>query len=207
MDVIKGNNGRSCEKRCGALHLIMGPMYAGKSTKLIQTFNELDKSKDGQAKVVVITHAIENRYSLDKLSSHDRKEVDCTKVSDIKTIINACSNTISNDIQLADYILLDEAQFFPDLINTIELVETFHKTVYVYGLDGDFKRNKFGSILDLVPFCDTVQKLSGKCSHCDNKSHFSWRLSNDRTTQIVVGAASEYVSLCRQCYMNMQCNV
>jgi len=198
MSNIKHNDGR-----CGELHLIMGPMYAGKSTKLINKYDELNSSNEGSGsnKVVVVTHALETRYSLDKLSSHDRKEVDCTKVSDIQTIINACSNTISNNIQLADYILLDEAQFFPDLKKTIELVETFHKTVYVFGLDGDFKRNKFGAILDLIPFCDTVQKLSGKCSKCENNSHFSWRLSNDRTTQIVVGAASEYVALCRLCYL------
>ena len=191
------------ERRCGELHLIMGPMYAGKSTKLIQTYNNLDKCNDGQTKAVVVTHALENRYSLDKLSSHDRKEVDCTKVADIQTLINACTNNVSNNIQRADYILLEEAQFFPDLIKTIELVETFHKTVYVYGLDGDFKRNKFGTILDLVPYCNTVQKLHGKCSNCENTSHFSWRVSTDKTTQVVVGAADEYVALCRQCYLKL----
>ena len=186
----------------GELHVVMGPMYSGKSTKLIETYNDIIKKSNGKRhNVVVVTHAIETRYSIDKLSSHDRKEVECTKVSDIQSIINACSNNIDNDIQYADYILIDEAQFFTDLMKTIKLVEMFNKTVYVYGLDGDFKRNKFGSILELIPFCNTVEKLCGKCSNCDNLSFFSWRISNDKTTQIVVGSSDQYVALCRQCYI------
>ena len=185
----------------GNLHLIMGPMYAGKSTKLIETYNNLMKVDSEKSRVIVVTHALETRYSHDKLSSHDRKEVDCIKVTDIQSIIQACCSTINNNIQMAKYILIDEAQFFPDLIKVIELVEKYNKTVYVYGLDGDFKRNKFGTILDLVPYCNTVQKLNGKCSNCDNKSYFSWRISNDRTTQIVVGSSEKYIALCRQCYI------
>ena len=185
----------------GNLHLIMGPMYAGKSTKLIETYNNLMKIDSEKSRVIVVTHALETRYSHDKLSSHDRKEVDCIKVTDIQSINQACCSTINNNIQMAKYILIDEAQFFPDLIKVIELVEKYNKTVYVYGLDGDFKRNKFGTILDLVPYCNTVQKLNGKCSNCDNKSYFSWRISNDRTTQIVVGSSEKYIALCRQCYI------
>ena len=194
--VIKNDNMQ------GNLHLITGPMYSGKSTKLIETYNNLLKCDDCVcSQVVVVTHTLETRYSYDKLSSHDRKELECIKVEDIQTIINACSNTISNKIQHAKYIMIDEAQFFPDLKKVIELVEKFNKSVFIYGLDCDFKRNKFGSILDLVPYCNTVQKLSGKCSYCDNKSHFSWRISNDKTTQIIVGSAEEYIALCRLCYL------
>ena len=188
--------------KCGELHLVMGPMYSGKSTKLIETYKSLlDSGCPEKSNIVVVTHSIETRYSMDKLSSHDRKEVECTKVSNVQSIVNACSNNVSNNIQLAEYILIDEAQFFSDLMKVIELVDTYHKTVYVYGLDGDFKRNKFGSILDLIPFCDSVEKLKGKCFHCENKSHFSWRLTNDKTTQVIVGSSNEYEALCRRCYI------
>ena len=188
------------DSKCGELHIVMGPMYSGKSTKLIETYNTLLESYTEKSKIVVVTHSIETRYSMDKLSSHDRKEVECTKVSNVQSIVNACTNNVSNNIQLADFILIDEAQFFTDLIKVIELVETYQKTVYVYGLDGDFKRNKFGSILDLIPYCDSVVKLNGKCFHCDNNSHFSWRITKDKTTQVIVGSSNEYVALCRGCY-------
>jgi len=194
MDII-GNNVKN-----GNLHLIMGPMYSGKSSHLIQNFNELSLINQN---VLVVTHTIETRYSIDNLSSHDRKEVACKKVNDIQSVITLCNSDIKNDVQLAEYILVDEAQFFPDLLKIIELVETYNKTVYVYGLDGDFKRNKFGSILDLIPFCNTVKKLNGTCSRCENSSLFSWRISHDKMTQVVVGAADEYIPLCRQCYLKV----
>jgi thymidine kinase len=41
-----------------------------------------------------------------------------------------------------------------------------NKKVYVCGLDGDFERKKFGSILDLIPLCDKVRKLTSLCSIC-----------------------------------------
>ena len=103
--------------KCGELHLVMGPMYSGKSTKLIETYKSLlDSGCPEKSNIVVVTHSIETRYSMDKLSSHDRKEVECTKVSNVQSIVNACTNNVSNNIQLAEYILIDEAQFFSDLM-------------------------------------------------------------------------------------------
>ena len=59
-------------------------------------------------------------------------------------------------------ILIDEAQFFTDLMEILYIVEKLNKNVYIFGLDGDFKRNKFGNILDLIPYCDTITKLQAR---------------------------------------------
>ena len=49
---------------------------------------------------------------------------------------------------------------FEDLIEVVDiLVNVYKKEVYVCGLDGDFKRQKFGKILDLIPNCDEVVEL------------------------------------------------
>ena len=55
------------------------------------------------------------------------------------------------------------------------------KKVYVCGLDGDFKRKKFGQILDLIPMCDKVEKLTSLCSLCKNGTRgiFSMRLTKE----------------------------
>ena len=82
----------------------------------------------------------------------------------------------------------------------MEFVEVHKKTVYVYALDGDFKRNKFGSVLDLIPYCDKVKKLTSLCSICKNgtKAIFSHRLSEEEQ-QVVIGS-DNYIPLCRKCY-------
>lgn len=44
-------------------------------------------------------------------------------------------------------IIVDEAQFFPDLHDFCEMaVDDDHKTVIVAGLSGDFRRQKFGQV-------------------------------------------------------------
>ena len=75
------------------------------------------------------------------------------------------------------------------------------KKVYVCGLDGDFKRKKFGEILDLIPICDKVYKLQSLCALCKNgeKGIFSLRVTED-TGQTLVGVEN-YKPVCRNCYI------
>jgi thymidine kinase len=76
----------------------------------------------------------------------------------------------------------------------------YGKKVYLCGLDGDFKRHKFGQILDLIPLCDKITKLTSLCSLCKNGTPgiFTKRIT-DEETQIVVGV-DNYIPVCRICY-------
>jgi thymidine kinase len=62
-----------------------------------------------------------------------------------------------------------------------------NKKVYLYGLDGDFNRNKFGQMLDLIPFCDNIQKLHAKCNSCNLDAIFSHRITSE-SSQVVIGS-------------------
>jgi len=76
----------------------------------------------------------------------------------------------------------------------------YNKKVYVGGLDGDFERKKFGAILDLIPLCDKVTKLTSLCSQCKDGTPgiFSMRLTNE-VEQTVVGS-DNYIPVCRKCF-------
>jgi thymidine kinase len=69
-------------------------------------------------------------------------------------------------------------------------------------LDGDFERKKFGTILDLIPLCDKVRKLTSLCSTCKDGTLaiFSMRLTKEKE-QTVVGS-DNYIPVCRKCYTN-----
>ena len=108
-----------------------------------------------------------------------------------------------DEIVNSNIILIDEAQFFKDLVEVKELVDSYHKQVYVFGLDGDFKRNKFGQILDLIPHCDSVEKITANCTLCDNPAIFSCRIINS-DQQILIGSSESYQPLCRKCYNSKQ---
>jgi thymidine kinase len=180
----------------GSLQLFVGPMYAGKTSKLIETYEECI---DSENRVIVLTHSDEIRYSIDKLSTHDQKKIDCFKCDTISSFINEKADAIKE----CKVILIDEGQFFKDLLEILPLINQLHKHVYVFGLDGDFKRNKFGQILDLIPHCDRIEKLHAKCSVCSNQAIFSHR-TNDSSEQVLIGNETIYQPLCRDCYNSKQ---
>lgn len=189
-----GNQTSTMNKnKTGTLNLIIGCMYAGKTTRLIDTYND---AIDNDENVIILTHSSENRYSMDEISTHDQKKISCVKYTSIASFIE---NEI-NIIEKSGVILIDEGQFFDDLLRVLTLVEVNKKKVYVFGLDGDFKRNIFGKILDLIPLCDSVEKITADCK-CGEKALFSNRTINNES-QILVGSNDVYEPLCRICYVS-----
>jgi len=176
----------------GYLELILGPMFSGKTTQIIQHYKSY--SYIGK-KVVVINYAEDKRYHDSLLSTHDQIMIPCILVKNLTDIMN------DDLVSSADVILINEGQFFPDIYEIVlEFVEKQQKTVYICGLDGDFKRNKFGKLLDLIPYCDKITKLNALCAQCRNGEAglFSHRITSE-TSQIVIGS-SNYRPLCRSCY-------
>jgi thymidine kinase len=136
----------------GYLELILGPMFSGKTTQIIQHYKSY--TYIGK-KIVVINYADDKRYHDSLLSTHDQIMIPCVLVKKLSDILE------DENIKTADVILINEGQFFEDIFEvTMDFVETQNKKVYICGLDGDFQRNKFGKLLDLIPYCDKITKLS-----------------------------------------------
>lgn len=182
------------EQEPGTLTLVCGPMYAGKTTHLISTYNKY------KANAIVINFCDDNRYSKTLLSSHDKVMIPCIKVNKLAELDEMLEIVLFKDA--IKTILIDEGQFYGDLVpQVLHFLETWKKNVFVYGLDSDFRRQKFGSILDLVPHADHIEKLRANCGKCKTKNTamYSFRLSNE--DDIVVIGSSNYVPLCRKCYI------
>ena len=128
------------------------------------------------------------------------------KIFDSKNC-NSPNSTIRNfQIQIHridpfDVFFINEGQFFSDLKFYVDyLVNRKNKKVYVCGLDGDFRREKFGTLLDIIPICDDIVKLKALCIECKkSEALFTYRLTNDKE-QKVVGGSESYCALCRSCY-------
>ena len=111
-----------------------------------------------------------------------------------------CNNKKVKDlINYIDFILIDESQFFNDLQKfVLYFVNDLHKNVYIYGLDGDFKQQRFGQVFDIIPYCDKIQKLHSSCNNCNKPAPFSHRTSSS-TEQVLIGSEDKYIPLCRDC--------
>ena len=180
----------------GYLKLIIGPMFAGKSTELLRIINMY---KILNKKILIINHNINKRYDQPNSSivTHDRNKIDnCLAVTSL--------NEISDEfIELHDVIIIEELQFFEDAyINIVKMVDQFKKHVICAGLDGDFNRQPFGDVLSLIPHCDDIVKLKALCKRCGDGTPalFSKRIvNNDKTT--LVGSNDCYEAVCRNHYL------
>ena len=69
------------DKSIGHLTLIIGPMYSGKSTRLI---NYARKFKIINKKFLIFKHNIDTRYDTDFICSHNLDKEPCICIDDIK---------------------------------------------------------------------------------------------------------------------------
>lgn len=177
----------------GYLQLILGPMYSGKTTTLLELKKQYTYSK---MSCCVINYSEDKRYHDSMLSTHDKQMIECCNTLSLDEFL---TEDIINEY---DVFLINEGQFFKNLkANVIKLVEDHKKIVHVCGLDGDFKRDAFGEILDLVPLCDDIVKKKSICSICENGTMalFSKRLINSKEIKVI--GNDIYKPVCRKCYL------
>lgn len=175
----------------GYLELIIGPMYAGKSTELIRSVN---RYKCLGKNIVVINHKLNNRYGSDKLTTHNKEKIDHCIVLEKLDSLNV---NILND---ADVIIIEELQFFEDAYEVVKKwCDEYKKSVIAAGLDGDFMKHPFGDVLKLIPHAEKVTKLSALCKKCGDGTlaHFTKRtIQKDEIT--LVGSDDIYEAVCRK---------
>jgi thymidine kinase len=197
----------SSSQNTGYLEIILGSMYSGKSTRLLEIYNQC---KFCNIPVIIINHSIDTRYHESMISTHDKIMAPCIQTTtlnsvwDYNNIEEHFNEQTENHLKLrmADVILINEGQFFKDLYTVVEDMLRCDKRVYICGLDSDFERKKFGQILDLIPLCDKVTKLTSLCSQCKDGTPgiFSMRLTSEKQ-QTLVGS-DNYIPVCRKCYEN-----
>lgn len=185
------------ENESGYLELIIGPMFAGKSTELMRVINMY---KILNKNILIINHSLNSRYECDNsvIVTHDQKKIkNCHVCNELSSI----TDTFINDF---DVVIIEELQFFNDAFeNVIRYVDKLKKHVIVASLDGDFNREPFGDVLKLIPHCDNIKKLKALCKKCNNGNEalFSKRIVNngDKT---LIGAGECYEAVCRFHYFN-----
>lgn len=177
----------------GYLHIIIGPMFSGKTSELL---NIINKYKILNKEVLVVKHADDIRYDINNLVSHNNRCHKCIYLHDLNYIF---VNKLYNNV---DIIIVDEFQFFENSYDTIiKMIEKDNKKVIIAGLSGDSLKKPFGDILKLIPQCDKLTRLTALCKKCGDgtEAHFTKRIVDDNNT-VLVGTDNEYEAVCRKHY-------
>lgn len=196
--------------RMGYLSLIMGCMFAQKTTALLCRIRRFESIG---YRVLVINHSKDERYGKNSIATHDLT----TDLDGQKQSINRCTARCIDRLELADrvvrggeynVVIIDEAQFFGDLFDYVTAwADELDIHIIVAGLDGDCNRKPFGDILRLIPHAEEVERLSAFCSVCRNGTlaKFSKFIGSDNsggTGQVLVGGSEVYKPVCRKHYIN-----
>ena len=193
------------------LDVILGPMFSGKTSKLLnitQKINQENEKDSNSNLIFIIKPDFDRRYEesddQSNIISHDGLKQKCYLVNNLEKFKKIIEKIFYEKIKYTKnlWIIIDEGQFFKDLrIFCEDMFESVGKRInvkiVVSGLDGDFKKNSIGEILSLIPICDSVVKLRGKCDYCENESIMSQRISSDRS-QVLVGGNDMYRPTCRE---------
>lgn len=177
------------QKKTGSIEVITGSMFSGKTEELIR---RLKRAKIARLKVEIFKPAIDTRFSVTEVVSHDEN-----------TIMSTPVETSGNILLLAggvDVIGIDEAQFFDNgLVETSVALANQGIRVIIAGLDMDFKGNPFGPIPGLMAVAEHITKVHAICMRCGDVAQFSHRFSK-ADKLVLLGEKDQYEPLCRSCY-------
>jgi thymidine kinase len=175
----------------GFIEVICGSMFSGKTEELIR---RLKRAKYAKLRVEIFKPAVDIRYDVEKVVSHDENSILSTPVESSSEIL-----LLSTDV---DVVGIDEAQFFDSEIVTVcNMLADRGIRVIVAGLDMDYLGKPFGPIPALLATAEYVTKVHAICLQCGELAHVSHRMVENNKL-VLLGETDTYEPLCRNCYNN-----
>jgi len=172
----------------GSIEVIMGCMYSGKTEELIR---QLRRAQYAKFRFQVFKPLIDNRYSVDKVASHNQTTFPSICVENSEDIYSKLDHR-------CELVAIDEAQFFDDGVITVATkIAGAGKRVVVAGLDTDWKGEPFGPMPRLACIADAVTKLYAICSVCGLPATKTQKLIANESS-IQVGSTEAYEARCRK---------
>lgn len=121
-------------RRRGSIEVVCGSMFSGKTEELIR---RMKRAQFAHQRVEIYKPAIDVRYSVEDVVSHDHNVIQSTPVDSSQQIL-----LLADDI---DVVGIDEAQFFDmGIVDVCEQLAARGIRVICAGLDMDFKGVPFG---------------------------------------------------------------
>lgn len=188
----------------GAIEVICGNMYSEKSSTLIRKLKRLQYSKKT---IEVFKPKMDNRYSEDKITTHEGIEFAAKSVENSKDIKNFL---LAKMEKYPDVVAIDEIQFFDEgIIQVVEDLADMGIYVIVAGLDQDFRGEPFRIVADLLARAEYITKLSSVCVVCGESASKSQRLVDGKPASlsdptILVGGVESYEPRCRKHFENKE---
>ena len=174
----------------GNLETIVGAMFAGKTSELLK---RILWAKHQNKKIIVIKPSIDNRYSNQKIITHNDLSHDCYSMVSWETALK----DFKFEKNTVDVLFLDEIQFMDtsDTLNNVDNILNKGIDVVCAGLDQDSRGKPWETSSMLLGLSDKIVKIYGFCNVCGVEATKTYRKTEggERTQ---VGAANIYEPRC-----------
>ncbi len=174
----------------GNLETIVGAMFAGKTSELLK---RILWAKHQNKKIIVIKPSIDNRYSNEKIITHNDLSHDCYPMITWEKTLKEFEFIKSK----VDVVFLDEIQFMntQDTLKNVDEILNKGIDVVCAGLDQDSRGKPWETSSMLLGLSDKILKIYGFCNVCGLEATKTYRktIGGERTQ---VGAANIYEPRC-----------
>lgn len=175
----------------GKLKTITGPMYAGKTSAILQ---EILWIKHCNNNVLVIKPDTDIRYSNDHIETHNRLSFPCFSMTDW--------NHVLDNYTLKSYnyhtVFVDEVQFMDtaETVSNVNLMLAAGVNVVAAGLDQDSRGNPFETTAMMLALSDEVNKITAICTVCGKNATKTQRNKDVNSDRVAVGSVGMYEPRC-----------
>ena len=174
----------------GNLETIVGAMFAGKTSELLK---RILWAKHQNKKIIVIKPSIDNRYSNDKIITHNDLSHDCHAMQSWDLTLKQ----YTFDKSEVDTVFLDEIQFMntKETLENVEIILNKGIDVICAGLDQDSRGKPWETSSMLLGLSDKILKIYGFCNVCGLEATKTFR-KKEGGERTQVGAANIYEPRC-----------
>lgn len=196
-----GGECKCASKKAGKIILIIGCMFASKSTILI---SEIKKFMRKKKKCIVINNSRDTRYGDNVVATHDGVTLKAEKCSSLKEVRDKMKD--------AEVIAIDEIHFFP--VEDIEIIKEMRRAGKIFlisGLNGSYEQTPFEIVSRLIPLASKIVHATALCSVCleDGAVFTLKRGAGEKPSGkppeslFEVGNDDTYFVLCGDCFFGM----
>ncbi|MGP5036181.1 thymidine kinase [Brachybacterium alimentarium] len=180
----------------GRLHVIAGPMFAGKTEELLR---RVHRARLAGQQVEVFGHRLDDRGGADRLSTHIGRSEPARMLEHPQELLDALGG------EKPDLVALDEAQFFgPGLVPVLDELLVGGIQVEAAGLCVTYDGGPFEPVPTLMAQAEEVVKLTAVCVVCGADAAFHVRRHDTpqegdalQATAAQIGGTESYQARCR----------
>ncbi len=172
--------------------MFVGPMFGGKTTKLLA---EIDRLKYKKKNVCLFKPMIDNRYDENAIVSHNGIKHNAISVAtgdDILKIVLDVENSL-------DVIAVDEAFMINDCADALVYMFKRRKSILVSSLDLSASYAPFHEITKMMPYATKIVKCPAICHECEEDAYYT-ECCIQKNEEILVGGGDIYRPVCFKHY-------